>query len=64
MLYNILRSNATILMQVSFADGHMRLDTEERIIFAVSSKQCIFDTTADSYRDINTKNAAWRVSLC
>ncbi|XP_029600400.1 uncharacterized protein LOC115183203 [Salmo trutta] len=33
---------------------------EERIIFAVSSKPCLFDTTADSYRDINTKNAAWR----
>ncbi|CDQ66739.1 unnamed protein product [Oncorhynchus mykiss] len=33
---------------------------EERIIFAVSSKPCLFDTTADSYRDINTKNATWR----
>ncbi|KAM9517898.1 uncharacterized protein ACWYII_044659 [Salvelinus alpinus] len=33
---------------------------EERIIFAVSSKPCLFDTTADSYRDINTQNAAWR----
>eukprot|EP00063_Salmo_salar_P080825 XP_014055660.1 PREDICTED: uncharacterized protein LOC106604991 [Salmo salar] len=32
----------------------------ERIIFAVFSKPCLFDTTADSYRDINTKNAAWR----
>ncbi|XP_014056209.1 uncharacterized protein [Salmo salar] len=32
----------------------------EIIIFAVSSKPCLFDTTADSYRDINTKNAVWR----
>ncbi|CAB1332515.1 unnamed protein product, partial [Coregonus sp. 'balchen'] len=40
----------------SHAVGHM----EERIIFAVSSKPCLFDTTADSYRDINTVNAAWR----
>ena len=32
---------------------------EERIIFTVSSKPCLFDTTADSYRDINTKHAAW-----
>ncbi|XP_042150810.1 uncharacterized protein LOC121838845 [Oncorhynchus tshawytscha] len=33
---------------------------EERIIFAVSSKRCLFDTTADSYSDINTKSAALR----
>ncbi|CAB1323417.1 unnamed protein product [Coregonus sp. 'balchen'] len=26
----------------------------EIIIFAVSSKQCLFDTTADSYRDLET----------
>jgi hypothetical protein len=33
---------------------------EERIMFAVSSKPYLFYTTADSYRDINTKNSTWR----
>ncbi|XP_045568458.1 uncharacterized protein [Salmo salar] len=36
---------------------------EERIIFAVSSKPCLFDTTADSYRDINTKKCCLETSV-